>query len=109
MRLLLLGLNALARAHEFDYFVDGHRGAGIVAAHLLCQHGDLDEAAKVRIVELIDRNWANTPLCETFPHADPEPDRIIEIGEALCAGADALRQVGHNAIFAMLAIKAFRM
>ena len=34
-RLLLLGLNALARAHELDYFADGHRGAGMVAAHLL--------------------------------------------------------------------------
>jgi hypothetical protein len=35
-RLVLLGLNALARAHESDYFADGHRGAGMVAAHLLC-------------------------------------------------------------------------
>ena len=26
-RLVLLGLNALARAHELDYFADGHRGA----------------------------------------------------------------------------------
>ena len=34
-RLLLLGLNALARAHKLDYFADGHRGAGMVAAHLL--------------------------------------------------------------------------
>ena len=33
-RLLLLGLNALARAHEMDYFAEGHRGATILSAHL---------------------------------------------------------------------------
>ncbi|HEX2473995.1 MAG TPA: hypothetical protein VHK01_04585, partial [Lacipirellulaceae bacterium] len=33
-RLVLLGLNALARAHEWNYFADGHRGASLVAAHL---------------------------------------------------------------------------
>ena len=27
-RLVLLGLNALARAHALDYFADGHRGGG---------------------------------------------------------------------------------
>jgi len=106
---LLLGLNALARAHELDYFADGHRGAGMVAAHLLCQSSDLDEGAKSRIAELVDLNWAHSALCESFPDTDPEPARIDEIGDALLEGAETLRQVGHNAIFAMLAIKAFRM
>ena len=27
--LLLLGLNGLARAHELDYFADGHRAAAL--------------------------------------------------------------------------------
>jgi hypothetical protein len=36
-RLVLLGLNALARAHDFNYFTDGHRGASLVAAHLICR------------------------------------------------------------------------
>ena len=107
--LLLLGLNALARAHELDYFADGHRGAGMVAAHLLCVNNDLDERARSRITELVDFNWASSALCEPFPDAEPEPARINEIGVALIEGAEVLRQVGHNAIFAMLAIKAFRM
>ena len=108
-RLLLLGLNALARAHELDYFVDGHRGAGMVAAHLLCADNGLDARASSRIAELIDLNWTSKALCEGFPETDPEPERIGEIGVALTEGAETLRQVGHNAIFAMLAIKAFRM
>ena len=108
-RLLLLGLNALARAHELDYFADGHRGASMVAAHLLCVDNDLDARASSRIAELIHLNWASTPLCEAFPETDPDPARIDGIGAALSEGAETLRQVGHNAIFAMLAIKAFRM
>ena len=108
-RLVLLGLNALARAHQFDYFADGHRGAGMVAAHLLCSDNDLDERATSRIVELVDLNWASSALCKSFPNAKPEPARIDEIGVALAEGGEVLRQVGHNAIFAMLAIKAFRM
>ena len=108
-RLVLLGLNALARAHELDYFGDGHRGAAMVAAHLLCVDNNLDELARSRIVELIDINWASSALCRPFPDVPPEPSRVGEIGAALAEGGEVLRQVGHNAIFAMLAIKAFRM
>ena len=99
----------LARAHELDYFADGHRGASMVAAHLLCVDNDLDERATSRIVELFDLNWASSALCKPFPDAEPEPARIDKIGVALAEGGEVLRQVGHNAIFAMLAIKAFRM
>lgn len=108
-RLILLGLNALARAHEMNYFTDGHRGAAIVSAHLLCVDNHLDQRACKRITQLVDLNWASTALCKPFPDRAPEPDRIAEIGIALAEGGDVLRQVGHNAIFAMLAIKAFRM
>jgi len=107
-RSLLLGIDAMSRAHELDYFADGHRGAGMVAAYLLSVDNDLDETAASRIAELIELNWASSPLCEPFPDASATPDRIEDIGIALTEGADALRQVGHNAIFAMLAIKAFR-
>lgn len=108
-RLPLLGLNALARAHEYDYFADGHRGASMVAAYLLCTDNDLDTRTRSRIAELIDVNWASTPLCAAFPETGADPGRIREIGAALTEGAETLRQVGHNAILAMLAIKALRM
>lgn len=108
-RLVLLGLNGLARAPERDYFADGHRGASLVAAHLLCVENRLDQAAHARIVELFDHNWASTPLCQPFPEEDADSSQITRIGDALVEGGDVLRQVGHNAIFAMLAIKAFRM
>lgn len=108
-RLLVLGLNGLARAHEMDYFADGHRGAAMVAAHLLCVNNKLDERATSRISELVDINWASSALCKPFPQAEPEPAQIDKIGAALAERGETLLQVGHNAIFAMLAIKAFRM
>jgi len=108
-RLVLLGINALARAHTMNYFTDGHRGAAMVSAHLLCVDNRLDARARARISKLVDVNWASTTLCKPFPVEEPVPARIAEIGEALTDGGEVLRQVGHNAIFAMLAIKAFRM
>jgi hypothetical protein len=108
-RLVVLGLNALARAHESDHFVDGHRGAAMVAAHLLCKENALDERSRKRIESLVDLNWSKTPLCADFPEEAPAPERVNEIGAVLTQGADTLREVGHNAIFAMLAIKGFRL
>ena len=72
-RLVLLGLNALARAHEMNYFNDGHRGAAMVSAYLLCVDNDLDDQATARIVELFDLNWSTTKLCQPFPEGDPIP------------------------------------
>jgi hypothetical protein len=108
-RLVLLGLNALARAADMKYFTDGHRGAALVSAHLLCTEEGLPDPARTRIEQLFDLNWARTRLCQPFPEADPAPDQLHKIGEALAEGRNQLREVGHNAIFAMLAIKGFRM
>ncbi len=108
-RMLLLGLNALARAHEMSYFTDGHRGASLVSAHLLCEENQLPQPARARIEQLFDLNWAKAPLCQTFPQEEPDPSLVKKIGEALIESRGSLREVGHNAIFAMLAIKGFRM
>lgn len=108
-RLVLLGLNALARAPEMNYFADGHRGAAMISAHMMCVDNDFDDAAASRIVELFDRNWGPTKLCKPFPQADPVDDAVEQVGKALAEGGQVLREVGHDAIFAMHAIKAFRM
>jgi hypothetical protein len=108
-RLVLLGLNALARAHELNYFADGHRGASLVSAHLMCVENRLDTKATARIEKLFDLNWAPTPLCQPFPEAEPDPAQVKKIGTALMEGSGVLREVGHNAIFATLAIKGFRL
>ena len=107
--LVRLGINALARAHEMSYFADGHRGAAMISAHLMCVNNKLDDAAVDRIVELFDLNWAPTELCKPFPASDPVDDAAERVGKALAEGSGTLREVGHDAIFAMHAIKSFRI
>lgn len=108
-RLVRLGLNALARSPEMNYFADGHRGAAMISAHLMCVDNELDDAAAARIAELFELNWASGKLCRPFPKADPVDDAVEQVGAALAEGKGVLREVGHDAIFAMHAIKGFRM
>ena len=108
-RLVELGLNALARATEMSYFADGHRGAAMISAHLMCVDNQFNDEAASRIVELFNLNWAPTKLCNPFPDEDPVTDASDRIGKSLAENKGILREVGHDAIFAMHAIKAFRM
>ncbi len=108
-RLVELGLNALARAPELNYFADGHRGASMISAHMMCVDNELDEATTTRIVSLFDLNWAPSKLCESFPESEPVANAVERVGQALAGGEGVLREVGHDAIFAMHAIKGFRM
>lgn len=108
-RLVNLGINALARAPDMSYFADGHRGAAMISAHMMCVDNDLEDGAVARIVELFDVNWASSKLCGPFPDADPVADAVAQVGRTLAEGSGTLREVGHDAIFAMHAMKAFRM
>ena len=108
-RLITLGINALARAPQLNYFADGHRGAAMISAHLMCVNNKFEEAAAKRIVELFDLNWSRSKLCRTFPEEDPVPNACKRVGQALADNKGVLREVGHDAIFAMHAIKAFRI
>lgn len=107
--LIELGINALARAHSMNYFMDGHRGAALVSAHLMCEENNLSEETRTRIAQLFDLTWAATPLCSTFPEEDPDPSLVKKIGEALMEARGSLREVGHNAIFAMHAVRGLRV
>lgn len=109
LRMVRLGLNALSRAADRQYFADGHRGAAMISAHLMCVGNQFDETAVDRISELFDLNWASSKLCAPFPEADPVQDAAHRVGAALAEGGTVLREVGHDAIFAMHAIKAFEM
>lgn len=108
-RLVSLGINALARAPEMNYFADGHRGAAMISAHQMCVGNSFDDTAVKRIAQLFDLNWAPSKLCQPFPAGDPADDAIERVGKTLAEGGGTLREVGHDAIFAMHAIKAFRI
>ena len=106
-RLIELGLNALARAPELNYFADGHRGAAMISAHLMCEDNGFQQPARQRIVDLFDANWAQTKLCQPFPDGDIVEDASERVGKTLAEGGGVLREVGHDVIFAMHAIKGF--
>ncbi|MFK7820247.1 MAG: hypothetical protein AB8G99_16110 [Planctomycetaceae bacterium] len=91
------------------YFADGHRGAALISAQLMCANNEFKPAATQRIEQLFDLNWAKTRLCADFPQGDRIEDATDRIGKTLAGGKGVLREVGHDAIFAMHAIKAFRM
>jgi len=109
MHLVRLGMNALARAHTMNYFNDGHRGAAMISAHLMCVENGFDKPTRTRISQLFDLNWAKTKLCEPFPEEEPDPKAVQKVRLALLDGSQTLREVGHNVIFASLAIKSFTL
>ena len=107
-RYLQYGLDALSRAHQTNYFTDGHRGAAIIAAYFFCQKDGVEPGASEIVRSLMDEQWVNTPLCEPFPREKRYVTGIERILEALERSMDYLRQAGHNVILPSLALKAFQ-
>ncbi len=106
-RYLILGLDALSRAHATDYFLDGHRGAAIIAAYYLCAENDVEDGVAEIIAGMIEEHWAQTDLCAPFPAERSDPALVQPILAALTSNMGPLRQAGHNVILPSLALKAF--
>ena len=102
------GLDALSRAHQTDYFADGHRGAAIIAAYYLCRETVVEEGVADVIRAMIDEHWTYTALCAPSPHETPDPAQLGRIVKSLEQRLVGLRQAGHNVILPSLALKAFR-
>jgi hypothetical protein len=107
-RYLILGLDALCRAHQTDYFADGHRGAAIISAYYLCQENEVEDGVPEIIQEMIDSHWTHTPLCQPFPDEAADPSLLPTVLETMEQNIAGLRQVGHNVIFPSLALRVFR-
>jgi hypothetical protein len=105
---LFRGLDALSRAHETNYFTDGHRGAAIIAAYYLCQEVDVEAGVADIIRAMIDEHWTYTDLCAPFPDETPKPAQIDRIVHSMEQNVVGLRQAGHNVILPALALKALR-
>jgi hypothetical protein len=105
---LLRGLDALCRAHETDYFADGHRGAAIIAATFFCREVELEPGTENVIRAMIDDHWTRSALCTPFPDEPCRPERISRIAEKIRASMTGLRQAGHNVILPTMALRAFR-
>jgi len=105
---LLRGLDALSRAYQTGYFVDGHRGAAIIAATYLCREAGVEDGVADAVRAMIDEHWTYTDLCAPFPNETPDSAQIGRILRSLEQSMAGLRQAGHNVILPSLALKAFR-
>eukprot|EP01046_Picozoa_sp_COSAG06_P005330 COSAG06_NODE_237_length_19433_cov_92.613961_18_plen_317_part_00 len=111
MALLELGLGVVARAGtDGSYFVDGHRGAGIIAAELFSER--LEARARARLHRLVRESLVGAvsqAVAEPFPVEEtPDPDALSEVLAALKASMSELREVGHSVIVGALALRAFQ-
>ena len=106
-RYLLYGLNALSRAHKFNYFLDGHRGGAIVSGVYLCRQNEVEAGVPAIVAHLIDDHWAHTELCAPFPDEASESRLLDRIVDCMAANMEGMRQAGHNVILPTLALKAF--
>ena len=105
---LILGLDGLSRAHERNYFNDGHLGASVIAAYYLCHENGLEEPTQSVIKSRIDNELATDTLFIPAPDESPDPALLEQLLTTLSAGIGDLREVGHNIIFGAAALKAFR-
>jgi len=105
---LIAGLNALSRAHELNYFVDGHRGGAIISAYYLVHENKFSSEIGDLIADRIDQTWVKSGLCADFPEEKATPQLLGHIFKTFDENCEGLRQVGHNTILLSLALKAFR-
>ena len=104
---LLLGLNALSRAHELNYFVDGHRGGAIISGVYLCRENDVDAGVSEKIAVIIDAHWTHSDLSAPFPDESPNPQLLDRIVDCMTAHIEGLREAGHNVISPPWRLKSF--
>ena len=105
-----LGLAGLARAHDEGDANRGHYGAGLIAAYLLSADHPLPAATLAGLHEQVERFIAHnqrflTPYPNSAPRVGSTEARLIA---ALATNVDRLCAIGHNVIFAVMAIRALR-
>jgi hypothetical protein len=105
---LLMGLDALCRAHASDCFGDGHRGASVIAAFYLCRENEVEAGVPEAIGAMIDHHWGESELFSGFPDEPADQALTGRIAAGLAARVGGLRQVGHDVILPSLALRAFR-
>jgi hypothetical protein len=106
-RYLEWGLTALARAGATQAGWQGHAGACVLAAHYLAAEQDLSPRALEALGRAIDKQIrAYGGVFDALPEQAPRADLLARIPHALESSVDSLCAIGHNVIFAALALKA---
>jgi hypothetical protein len=103
------GLTGLSRVVGHSGLMDGHWGAAVITGCLFARDLNLDEPAQRAVRRQMDLVIAKFPvLFEPHPSEAPDPSLIGQIPAALETNINRLRLIGHNVIFAALALRAIR-
>jgi hypothetical protein len=105
---LLHGLNAMSRAHEADYFKNGHLAGAVISAYYLCRDRDVEDGVADILATRMSQDWLSSPLFAPVPDEPAEPALVSRIVEVMRDHIAGVRQVGHNVILPTLALKAFQ-
>lgn len=105
---LILGLDGLSHAHGAQHFRDGHLATAVIAACYLCRENGLDDATQDLIRAHIDRELRPDAPFQPAPEETADAALLENLQLALSRGIGDLREVGHNIIFGMAALKVFR-
>ena len=102
------GLLALSRVGD-RHWNTGHYGAAVIAAYYFAHEQGLDEAASMALARQLDRLIARHDDLFLPAGLDRDDDAdLAPIVRALDRNIGQLRAIGHNVIFASLALKALR-
>ena len=106
-RYLARGLTALARAGATQGGWQGHAGACVLAAYYLAAEQDLSPRTLEALGRAIDKQIeAYGGVFDALPEQAPRPELLARLPQALENNVDSLCAIGHNVIFAALALKA---
>lgn len=105
---LIKGITGLSRAAQGDANT-GHFGAALIAIYFFCRDNAVEEETSFAIAREADKLVARHPaLFKPFPSGLGDPKLLETIPNALETNIDRLVAIGHNVIFAALALKALR-
>lgn len=108
-RYLSAGIAAMAGTSAGTANPGGHFAAAVIAAYFLAKEYHLDDQATAALRTALDQMMLAQPgHFPTSAHAPPAGDGEARIVSALAASIDRFVTIGHNVIFATLALKALR-
>lgn len=102
---LIRGFDALCRAHERNFFFDGHKGGALISATYFLRDARPEKGVGDLLAKKIESAWGANKLFRPFPKEEPDAERINRIVQRLQSQCCTLRQAAHNWILASLALR----
>ena len=109
-REIIKGLDGMSRvADKGNTFAGGHNAAAVISSAFFCREQGLDADTQKEILAFLDARLLKNPIyAAARPREAADPGLVAGLLADLDAGIATLREKGHNIIFAVACLKAFR-